>query len=510
MRRNKRSRRGESRDSDGGGDDNDDDSRSVSSGTSNSNNSAGGGRLNRTVSSSDPEQPSPSPFGKTRSEPPSAGGEAASEESVLQSISEYIADREKGIRKANLDILVQTLSRSVVPESKVPCDIEKDLLKCIRKDYEDTFDLAWKAAGVFSISVDDESRCSELFSLLSSRMWNPGHVPRVSESLTYALFHVQYAETISDFDGLEQLLERVQAHGSSEALEAALTVYAAALCKIEPRTLAEDAIRILVEAHVSPFLDHSKSVDVRIAAGKCLALVYEAYWARYGLRTKRGATETAARSKDDGIKRRGRPNTEKWTKDLGEDYQDHDADGRGDDGDDDEHVEENGKGREREGEREEDDEEDEEAVVARRLRKSGRHVNEELLEKLDDLASDNAKSKSKDAKKEQRRVFRLVLETVEGYAPADLDDQVYVFNVQVPMNSWRRQLLWALVSRFLADGVNVHLQQNPFLHSLFDLSRSDIAALATPSKLVRSKSDSKSAHLRDRRSAASFESSWDH
>lgn len=91
----------------------------------------------------------------------------------------------------------------------------------------------------------------------------------------------------------------------------------------------------------------------------------------------------------------------------------------------------------------------------------------ELIDRLQSLARDSSKYRSKKDKKQQRSCFRDVLRTVEeGECPYE----TCKFGTELlELDSWVRIKQYGAFREALGSGVNLHLQENSLLREVFDL-----------------------------------------
>jgi hypothetical protein len=405
---------------------------------------------------------------------------------------DYLADKHQRIREANLSIVQKTLARTYVPSDMIPRGLIEEVAASIRKDYSDTRDLAWRTAAAFSITVDDETVMRELTQAARQKCLSAAATPSAEMVFAYALLHLQYEEPIVTLEDLlrfkEDVVRCASLSSKADVVEAGLWLFAVALTTVPDGVLAQNNIRAAVEETVLPLLDHS-SIAVRVAAGHCLAVGYEAYWRVRGFRIKEQADRAG------GIELKRQPSAKSLQhleEDDGDDQYDDDADYDEDANEDDE-------------DEDEDEDDFEEDKWQGRRTAAGEHVNEALLDRLIGLLRDSGRGKSKDDRKIQRRVFRHVFDTVEGYASADNEEVVTIYGVSIRLNTWSRAIHWWLISHFLGEGLPNHVQRNPFIHSLFSLSTSDVAMLSAPQRSKRDKTQ-KFSRSRDRRNPGSMES----
>eukprot|EP01006_Ploeotia_vitrea_P040745 TRINITY_DN66460_c6_g1_i1.p1 TRINITY_DN66460_c6_g1~~TRINITY_DN66460_c6_g1_i1.p1 ORF type:complete len:466 (+),score=265.03 TRINITY_DN66460_c6_g1_i1:119-1399(+) len=167
-------------------------------------------------------------------------------------------------------------------------------------------------------------------------------------------------------------------------------------------------------------LDHD-NVDVRIAAGEAIALLYEAFMNAEDVEDEEEDEEEEEEEEDDFDE---------------------------DDKSDDEYSYENNN----------DD---------------GFDI-QELTEKLEELSTDGSKKRGKKDRKVQRASFRDILASVEdGTAPTET---MIVCDEKVEFSGWRQILRLYSFRAVLGDGLLVHLGNNPVLADAFGLDLSAFAA----------------------------------
>lgn len=92
---------------------------------------------------------------------------------------------------------------------------------------------------------------------------------------------------------------------------------------------------------------------------------------------------------------------------------------------------------------------------------------DELKEKLEILATDSQKYRSKKELRTQRSNFRQILRTIEG---EDYDSETIKFgNECLVLDCWKLKCYYNTICSVLGTGMNLHLSQNQTLRDIFDL-----------------------------------------
>jgi len=98
-----------------------------------------------------------------------------------------------------------------------------------------------------------------------------------------------------------------------------------------------------------------------------------------------------------------------------------------------------------------------------------------VLEKLDALAKDSHKQRGKKERKEQRHVFRAIVNTVESNGEyLDRVNQLHKHRgdgTDVQIGSWEQQIQYEVVSGVLLQGTSTHFVRNEGLRCHFDVGR---------------------------------------
>lgn len=90
-----------------------------------------------------------------------------------------------------------------------------------------------------------------------------------------------------------------------------------------------------------------------------------------------------------------------------------------------------------------------------------------ICDKLQVLATDSQKSKSKKELREQRSNFRQILRTVEGDSFGE--ESIKIHQERVHIECWQSKRYYDTFCSVLGSGINLHLGQNLLLRDIFDL-----------------------------------------
>eukprot|EP01028_Stygiella_incarcerata_P008354 TRINITY_DN3622_c0_g1_i1.p1 TRINITY_DN3622_c0_g1~~TRINITY_DN3622_c0_g1_i1.p1 ORF type:complete len:418 (-),score=94.21 TRINITY_DN3622_c0_g1_i1:150-1403(-) len=97
-------------------------------------------------------------------------------------------------------------------------------------------------------------------------------------------------------------------------------------------------------------------------------------------------------------------------------------------------------------------------------------VDESVVSILKDLSTDRRRYRAKKERRDQRRVFRDILSTVEGgEAP---DATFHVKGCEVRVDTWSTCICLDAFSGYLGDGWNTHVIMNPFIQEVFGIDSS--------------------------------------
>lgn len=91
-----------------------------------------------------------------------------------------------------------------------------------------------------------------------------------------------------------------------------------------------------------------------------------------------------------------------------------------------------------------------------------------ICDKLQSLATDSQKSKSKKELREQRSNFRQILRTVQGDEEFG-EETVKIGQERVVIECWQSKRYYDTFCSVLSSGMNLHLAQNPLLRDIFGL-----------------------------------------
>jgi hypothetical protein len=94
-------------------------------------------------------------------------------------------------------------------------------------------------------------------------------------------------------------------------------------------------------------------------------------------------------------------------------------------------------------------------------------VNDELIEKLRQLATDSHKYRAKKDRKTQRSSFRDILRYVESDEPPNI--QIRFGQESLSLDSWSRKKQYDSFCQVLGSGMNHHLTENDFLRQVLQL-----------------------------------------
>lgn len=91
-----------------------------------------------------------------------------------------------------------------------------------------------------------------------------------------------------------------------------------------------------------------------------------------------------------------------------------------------------------------------------------------ICDKLQTLATDSQKSRSKKELREQRQNFRQILRTVEGEEFGE--EVIKVGHLErVQIECWQSKRYYDTFCSVLGSGMNIHLMQNQMIRDIFDL-----------------------------------------
>jgi hypothetical protein len=94
-------------------------------------------------------------------------------------------------------------------------------------------------------------------------------------------------------------------------------------------------------------------------------------------------------------------------------------------------------------------------------------IDEKTLSILKDLTTDRRRYRAKKERRDQRRVFRDILSTVEtGEGP---DATFHVKGCAVRVETWSTCICLDVFSEYLGDGWNTHVIMNPFIQEVFGI-----------------------------------------